>query len=118
MSAWQRSQALDCMKYSDGMYLPSVVCAELGKNLPCGPSPSPSMVAGGICGLVTRFAWVQEISRSHQAPKATPEASSTTVAKRRPAPLGPSPSQFREASHETARENAPKTQSIICAYSQ
>src|SRR5208282_3501060 len=48
MSAWQRSQACDFMKYPEGMYWPSVVCAELGKNFPWGPSPSCNIVAGEI----------------------------------------------------------------------
>jgi len=50
------------------------VCAELGKNLPCGPSPSPFIVSGGISGLEMRFAFCQAISRIHQAPAAFPQS--------------------------------------------
>src|SRR5882672_4498446 len=34
ISAWQRWQASDFMKYLEGMLPPCLVCAELGKNFP------------------------------------------------------------------------------------
>src|SRR5436309_3735741 len=51
-SWWQRSHAFDSMKYFAGISLPSSVCAELGKNAPLGPSPSPFISAGASSGLL------------------------------------------------------------------
>ena len=47
-----------------GNFLPSLVCAELGKNFPCGPSPSPSMDSVGMRGLLTR---ISDFSRQLRA---------------------------------------------------
>src|SRR6266403_4762551 len=113
MSPWQRWQASDCMKYLEGMLPPCLVCAELGKNLPCGPSPSPFIVSGGISGLEMRFAFCHAISRVHQAPVAIPavKSSSTTNAKPRwPAPL---PSHPRDASQDANKHTAPNMQIAI-----
>ena len=40
------------MKYLAGISLPSVVCAELGKKAPEGPSPSLVISAGAISGFL------------------------------------------------------------------
>src|SRR6266852_4076494 len=70
MSEWQRSQACDCIKYFAGIFLPSRVCAELGKNFPLGPSPSPSMVSVGMYGLTTRLEFFHAMLRAHHEPAA------------------------------------------------
>src|SRR5580693_7001122 len=104
MSAWQRWQASDCMKYCEGMFPPCLVCAELGKNFPCGPSPSPSMVSGGISGLEIRFAFefLQAASRVHQAPAEMAAVSSATAAKPNPRRTMPRPSHPLDISHDVA----------------
>src|ERR1700676_2959281 len=118
MSAWQRSQASDFMKYCEGMLPPCLVCAELGKNLPWGPSPSPSMVCAGISGLEIRFAFFQATSRVHQAPAAITIVNITSAANPNPRPIKVRPSHPLEASHEVLNKSVPRTQSAICAYSQ
>src|SRR6267378_3063606 len=107
MSAWQRWQASDCMKYLDGMLPPCLVCAELGKNFPCGPSPSPFIVSGGISGLEMRFAFCHAISRVHQAPTATPAVKSSSATNPKPRWAVPLPSHPRDASHDANKKRAP-----------
>src|SRR6266700_325845 len=102
MSEWQRSQACDCIKYFAGMFLPSRVCAELGKNFPLGPSPSPSMVSVGICGLTTRLPFFHAMLRTHQEPAAIPLINSARTAKLATPPAKPLPSQPRLTTHEVA----------------
>src|SRR5437879_12180443 len=118
MSAWQRWQASDFMKYWEGILPPCLVCAELGKNLPCGPSPSLSIVSGGIGGLEMRFAFFQATSRVHHVPAAM-------LAVRRVSPANPnprwtilSPSQPFEMSQDIARKSMPRSHSAMCEYSQ
>src|SRR5216683_6857964 len=118
MSPWQRWQASDFMKYLDGMLPPCLVCAELGKNFPCGPSPSASMDSGGISGLEMRFAFFQATSRVHHVPAAMPAVSSASAANPNPRPTMPSPSHPLEMSQDAARKNAPRTHSAMCAYNQ
>src|SRR5438094_9858547 len=84
MSAWQRWQASDFMKYWEGILPPCLVCAELGKNLPCGPSPSLSIVSGGIGGLEMRFAFFQATSRVNHVPAAIPTVSRVSAANPNP----------------------------------
>src|SRR5271155_5703053 len=105
MSAWQRSQASDFMKYWEGMLPPSLVCAELGKNFPLGPSPSPSMVSGGISGLEIRFALFQATSRVHQVPVAMTVVKSASAANPNPCRITPSPIHPFEASQGVARKS-------------
>src|SRR5882724_5032695 len=102
MSEWQRSQACDCIKYFAGIFLPSRVCAELGKNFPFGPSPSPSIVSVGICGLTTRLLFFQAMLRVHQEPPAIPAVSRASTAKLAAGPASPLPSQPRRVSQEAA----------------
>ena len=40
------------MKNLLGIFWPPYTWAELGKNGPFGPSPSPSMVAAGMTGIL------------------------------------------------------------------
>src|ERR1700730_15074097 len=115
MSAWQRWQASDCMKYLPGILPPSLVCAELGKNLPCGPSPSPSMEAGGIKGVGMRLWFLQVTARDHHAPAAMAAVTTTSAANRGTCCPGPVPSHTRDASHEAARNTAPVTHRAMCA---
>src|SRR6267142_4201025 len=110
MSRWQRSQACDCMKYFAGIFLPSRVCTELGKNFPHGPSPSPSMVSVVNFGLAPRLAFFQAISRVHQEPAAIPESSKAKIAKLAAAPAKPLPNQPRRASHEVPISRTPAAQ--------
>src|SRR5439155_19584047 len=117
MSAWQRWQASDFMKYLEGMLPPCLVCAELGKNFPCGPSPSLSMVSGGISGLEMRFAFFQATSRVHQVPAATPAVKSASAASPHPRRMTSSPSHPFEESQEVARKTVPRTHNAIWAYS-
>src|SRR5260370_39740772 len=100
MSEWQRSQACDCIKYFAGMFLPSRVCAELGKNLPEGPSPSPSMVSVGIRGLTIRLLFFHAKLRVHQEPAAIPAIMRHRIARLAAAPANPFPSQPRRTGHE------------------
>src|SRR5260370_27198319 len=109
MSAWQRWQASDFMKYWEGILMPCLVCAELGKNFPCGPSPSASIDAGGMSGLEMRFALFQAASRTHHVPAAMPVVSSAKAANPKLCWMNPSPSQPFEKSHEAARKRAPRT---------
>src|SRR5260221_14565468 len=99
MSWWQRWQACDCMKYFAGIFLPSRVCTELGKNFPLGPSPSPSMVSVVNFGLAPRLAFFQAISRVHQEPAAIPESSKAKIAKLAAAPTNPVPNEGPRAGH-------------------
>src|SRR5579863_7027269 len=107
MSLWQRSQACDCMKYFAGIFLPSLVCTELGKNFPLGPSPSPSMVSVGICGLTTRLLFFHATLRVHQEPAATPVIKRASAAKLAAAPARPLPNQPRRASQEVPSNKTP-----------
>src|SRR5258708_31393817 len=100
MSLWQRSQACDCMKYFAGMFLPSLVCTELGKNLPLGPSPSPSMVSVGMRGFVTRLLFFQALLRVHQEPAARPVTRRASNAKLAAAHVKPPPIQATPVSHD------------------
>src|SRR5260370_726049 len=100
MSLWQRSHACDCMKYFAGMFLPSLVCTELGKNLPLGPSPSPSMVSVGMRGFTTRLLFFQVMLRVHQELAAMPVIRKASTAKLAAAPVKPLPSQPRRVSHD------------------
>src|SRR5260221_10998503 len=100
MSWWQRWQACDCMKYFAGIFLPSRVCTELGKNFPLGPSPSPSMVSVVNFGLATRLAFFQPFSPVHQKPTGIPETSKEKIAKLQPDPTNPVPTQDRRASNQ------------------
>src|SRR4029077_172509 len=118
MSAWQRWQASDFMKYCEGMLPPCLVCAELGKNFPCGPSPSLSMVSGGMCGLEMWFAFFQVISRVHHAPAEIPAVRSSSATNPNPRCAKPWPIQPRDASQDASKNNAPKRHSEMCAYSQ
>src|ERR1700747_327255 len=114
MSEWQRSQACDCMKYLAGMFLPSLVCTELGKNFPFGPSPSPSIVSVDICGLTTRLLFFHAILRVHQEPPAIPAVSRASTAKLAAAPANPLPSRPRRASQEVETSKTPAAQSVMC----
>src|SRR5213082_3126569 len=116
MSSWHLWHAFDCMKYFAGMYPPSFVCAELGKNFPCGPSPSPSMDAAAVCGLLMRFVFRHNISRVHHVPAAIATVSKHNSANRATRCPGLEPSHPREASHEAAKNKTPATQKIMCAY--
>src|SRR4029077_8989187 len=111
-----RWHASDFMKYLDGMLMPCLVCAELGKNFPCGPSPSASMDSGGISGLEMRFADFQTASRSHHAPEAMPTVSKASAAKPNPCRTTPLPSHPLEMSHDVTRKRAPRTHSTMCVY--
>src|SRR5712692_12063068 len=73
MSWWQRWQESDSIKNLLGIFLPPNTCAELGKNGPLGPSPSPSTLAAGINGFWMRARDCQRESRRYRAaiPKTT-----------------------------------------------
>src|SRR6266403_3555833 len=114
MSEWQRSQACDCMKYFAGIFLPSRVCAELGKNFPFGPSPSPSIVSVGICGLTTRLLFFQAMLRVHQEPAAIPDMAKANTAKLPTAPANPVPNHPRFESHDVPTSNTPTAQRAMC----
>src|SRR5579859_6272101 len=101
------------MKYFAGIFLPSRVCAELGKNFPLGPSPSPSIVSVDSDGFFTRYAFFHAVFRAHHAPALTNPITTNTVANRSTAAPTPSPSHFREPSHDSTRKNTPATQSAI-----
>src|SRR6266853_3798851 len=118
MSEWQRSQACDCMKYFAGIFFPSRVCTELGKNLPPGPSPSPSIVSVESAGFFTRYAFFHARLRAPHAPPLNTAIATNTAANRSAAAPDPSPSHFRDPSHDHARKNTPATHNAICAYSQ
>src|SRR5215469_1617839 len=68
MSWWQRLQESDSMKNLLGIFWLPYTCAELGKNGPFGPSPSPSIDAGGIMGFSMRARFCQRALRRYQAP--------------------------------------------------
>src|SRR6266478_4969334 len=104
------------MTYLDGMLPPCLVCAELRKNFPCGPSPSASMDSGGISGLEIRFAFFQATSRVHHVPAAMPAVSSANATNPNPRRMGPSPSHPLEESQDVARKSVPRTHNAICAY--
>src|SRR5260370_35585081 len=93
MSLWQRSQASDCMKYFAGIVPPFLVCAELGKKRPCGPSPSPSIVAGAIAGFLILYAFSQVISRTHHALPEIPVVAASTI------PTRTTPHMLRYTNH-------------------
>src|SRR6201984_3443133 len=107
MSEWQRSQACDCIKDFAGIFLPSRVCAELGKNLPFGPSPSPSIVSVGMCGFTTRLLFFQAMLRVHQEPAAIAKGRRASAAKLATAPVSPLPSQPCRVSQEVATTKTP-----------
>ena len=82
MSRWHRPQVSLVRKKSAGITSPVVVRAEDGKNGLSGPSPSPSIVAGGRTGFTMRCAARQ--SASHAA--RTTGVNSAAAARARRAP--------------------------------
>src|ERR1700676_4531881 len=118
MSAWQRWQASDFMKYCEGMLPPCLVCAELGKNLPCRPSPSLSMLSGGMAGLWMRFARSHAMARVHQTPQDTAAVSASNPRNAKARCDAVRPSQPRAASHDAATKSVPTKHIAMCAYSQ
>src|SRR5262249_2702075 len=102
----------------DGMFTSCLVCAELGKNLPCGPSPSPFIASGGITGLVIRFAFCHLTSRVHHVPAATAAVKIVSAANPSARRATPSPSQPLDASHDVASKSTPRTHNAMCAYNQ
>src|SRR5580765_4136445 len=103
------------MKYLLGICPMCAVWAELGKNGPLGPSPSPSMLLGGEEGFLMKWACSQMLSRNFHPPM--PNAAATAnesaiavalllrVANRPP-----------EAIHCAARIAAPPREITMCAY--
>src|SRR5579883_233656 len=83
MSSWQRLQESDAMKNLLGIFLCPYIWAELGKNGPLGPSPSWSMVEGGMTGFAMRARFTQRDSRRYVMPKPSPAASARHKARRR-----------------------------------
>src|SRR5512146_456883 len=71
MSVWQRVHASDSIKNLEGIIWLFATCAELGKNGPPGPSPSPSIEMGASEGLRITYCLLHD-SRAYQA--ATPMA--------------------------------------------
>src|SRR5258708_4078083 len=102
------------MKYFAGMFLPSLVCAELGKNFPLRPSPSPSIVPVDIGGLTNRLLFSQTTLRVPKEPPAIPAISRASVAKLAAAPANPLPSQRLRVSQEVATSKTPATQRAMC----
>src|SRR5215469_11430781 len=82
MSWWQRWQETDSMKNLLGIFWPPYTCAELGKNAPFGPSPSPSIDAGGITGFSMRARFCQRVLRRYQAPALAAATTANTTATR------------------------------------
>src|SRR5215831_8368912 len=82
MSSWQRLQESDSMKNLLGIFWPPYTCAELGKNGPFGPSPSPSIDAGGIAGFSMRARFCQRALRRYQAPAPAPAMTANTTVTR------------------------------------
>src|SRR6202008_3902856 len=97
------------MKCFAGIFFPSRVCTELGKNFPFGPSPSPSIVSVESAGFFTRYTFFHATLRAHQAPPPNTAITNNTTANRSAAAPDPSPSHFRDPSHDHARKNAPAT---------
>src|SRR5580765_1941244 len=71
MSSWQRLQESDSMKNLLGIFCLPYTCAELGKNEPSGPSPSPFIVSGGMVGFSMRLR-VCQLSRTYRAAQPIP----------------------------------------------
>src|SRR5690242_15113109 len=55
------------MKYFAGINFPSLVCAELGKKEPPGPSPSAFISPGAISGLSIGVDAVHRLTREYRA---------------------------------------------------
>src|SRR5215475_7510007 len=105
------------MKYSAGMYLPSFVCTELGKNLPPGPSPSCSIVSGAIGGFLMRFALFHIVVRVHHVPAARPANTIASPANRSACAPAPAPSHPFALIHDASTHRTPTAQSPMCTYS-
>src|SRR5919109_2369932 len=120
MSAWQRWQASDFIKYCEGMLTSYLVCAELGKNFPPESSPSRSMLSGGISGLTMRLvrASRQPTSRTNQSPPEMAKVASTREANRNAWRVTVCPNHPFEWSQSAKSNNTPRMQRTIWAYSQ
>src|SRR5258707_15835560 len=106
------------MKYFAGIFFPSRVCTELGKNFPPGPSPSPSIVSVESAGFFTRYEFFHATLRAHHAPPLNIAIATNTAANLSAAAPDPSPSHFRDPSHDHARKNTPATPNATTPSSQ
>src|SRR5581483_3435667 len=95
MSSWQRLQESDSMKNLLGIFCPPYTCAELGKNGPCGPSPSLSIVAGEFVGFFITALLCHRAVRRYQHPIPNPAITARQAAIRSAAIPAPLPSQPR-----------------------
>src|SRR6185312_8094398 len=102
------------MKYLAGISLPSVVCAELGKNDPFGPSPSPSMVPGAISGLLIGVDEAQRFTRAKCAPHPISAATATNAAHCAMSLAGTLESQLFARNQLISNNNPPANEKIAC----
>src|SRR4029078_8670283 len=104
------------MKNLLGIFFPPSTCAELGKNGPCGPSPSASMEAGGIAGFSMVRLFCQRDWRMYQAPADRP---TSTRRHTRARPTATAVLEPARPLHQLANAiPTPPTESTTCAYNE
>src|SRR5581483_282678 len=112
MSWWQRLQESDSMKNLLGIFCPPYTCAELGKNGPCGPSPSLSIVAGEFAGFFITALLRQRAVRRYQHPMPNPAIPVRQAVTRNaaiPAPLRSQPRPPAQLANKIATAAAERT---------
>ena len=116
MSGWQRAHDSLVMKNVAGMTWPVVVLAEDGKNGLRGPSPSPSIEAGGRGGLTMRPARAASRRSWAANPTATGiESSAATAPVRSWLRAGESGSGTAARATRQATASVARTASATCA---
>src|SRR4051812_41821472 len=113
MSSWQRLHESDSMKNLLGILSAPFTWAELGKNAPCGPSPSSFMLAGGIEGFLIRER-VCHVLRTYHDPTLRPANTVRHTMPRTKAEHNPRPIQPRFPSRSALSNATPARHSAMC----
>src|SRR5215469_7626513 len=91
------------MKNLLGIFCPPYTCAELGKNGPCGPSPSPSIAAGESGGFAITALFCQRAARKYQQPDPRPASRTKQITRRAAVARLPAPNQPRLPAQTASR---------------
>src|SRR6266550_6596129 len=118
MSSWQLLHESDSMKNLLGILRCPYTCAELGKNGPCGPSPSCSMLNGGISGFSIRARLAQRASRVYRNPAPTPARTIRQTATRTTDMPVPEPNHPRRPAASAINNAKAATHTTMCVYIQ
>src|SRR5215469_14104399 len=91
------------MKNLLGIFCPPYTCAELGKNGPRGPSPSPSIAAGESGGFAITALVCQRAVRKYQQSDPMLASRANPIARRAAVGTAPAPNQPRLPAQTASR---------------